>query len=73
MDIGKFHGKKMDKKLESDYITWVRGLATQSLYTEMSNLEFMVQNTKFKSVLEIVLKKKEITKNEYEKRKTINH
>jgi hypothetical protein len=63
----------MDKKLESDYIIWVRGLNIHSLYTEMSNLEFMVQNTKFKSVLEIVLKKKEITKNEYEKRKTINH
>jgi|688.fasta_scaffold1339180_2 hypothetical protein len=60
----------MDKKLESDYIIWVN---IHSLYTEMSNLEFMVQNSKFESVLDIVLKKKEITKNEYEKRKTINH
>ncbi len=58
----------MDKKLESDYICWVKDLSIKDLYTEMKNIEWMVQNIKSEKTLENVLVKKGILEKEYETR-----
>jgi hypothetical protein len=58
----------MDKKLESEYIYWVKRLRIEDLHTEMQNIEWLIQNIKSKKTLENVLVKKEILKKEYETR-----
>jgi hypothetical protein len=58
----------MDKKLESEYIYWVKRLRIEDLHTEMQNIEWLIQNIKSEKTLENVLVKKEILKKEYETR-----
>ena len=58
----------MDKKLESEYIYWVKGLRPEDLHTEMQNIEWVIQNIKSEKTLENVLVKKGILEKEYETR-----
>jgi hypothetical protein len=58
----------MDKKLESEYIYWVKGLRLEDLHTEMQNIEWVIQNIKSEKTLENVLIKKGILEKEYETR-----
>jgi hypothetical protein len=58
----------MDKKLESEYIYWVKRLTIEDLHAEMQNIEWGVQNMKSKKSLENVLIKKGILEKEYETR-----
>jgi hydroxymethylpyrimidine pyrophosphatase-like HAD family hydrolase len=59
---------KMDKKLESEYIYWVKRLRLEDLHTEMQNIEWGIQNIKSEKTLENVLVKKGILEKEYETR-----
>ena len=58
----------MDKKLESEYIYWVKRLRLEDLHTEMQNIEWGIQNIKSEKTLENVLVKKGILEKEYETR-----
>jgi len=58
----------MDKKLESEYIYWVKRLRIEDLHTEMQNIEWLIQNIKSEKTLENVLVKKGILEKEYETR-----